>query len=201
MRWMTRTSTAGFVLFALAAGRTAGAAQSPGQVAWGTMRALGLEAEVKEYRFPVSGLTPQNAMSRIGLEGPVDLGEAGAHGFTSFNLRPSWLPVRQPDGCVAQHVRVAATVEIHLPLWTGLDVADEDERIRWHHFEAPLKRHEYAHRDITLRAAAALLFSIRAARASSCPRLVRIVTGIIDRTSTSLDRTHTELDTKWRRQR
>ena len=201
MRWMTRTSTAGFMLFALAAGTTPGAAQSPGQVAWGTMRALGLEAEVTEYRFPVSGLTPQNAISRIGLEGPVDLDGGEAHGFTSFDLRPSWLPVRLPDGCVARHVRVAATVEIHLPLWTGLPTADEDERIRWHHFEAPLKRHEYAHRDITLQAATALLFSIRAARASDCPRLVRIVTGIIDRTGTSLDRSHAELDTKWRRLR
>ena len=186
------------MLLTLATGTSPAAAQSPSLTASGALRALGLDVDVTEYRFPVSGWSPQDAVSRLSFNGPMGLNGERAHGLTSFHLQTRWIPVRQTNGCVAQRVRVTATVRIYMPFWTGLDDAAGDERARWRAFEIPLRRHEYTHRDITLQTATELALSIRAAHASNCPRLVRVVTGIMNRARASLERENAELDAKLR---
>jgi predicted secreted Zn-dependent protease len=176
-----------------------GGRPAPVVLAEGALRGLGLHWTVTEQRYPVSGRRTEDVMRYLRFKGPLGSGHQRAHGLTTYHLGPRWLPVRESDRCVIRDARVEATVIIQLPLWTRAGEASEHDRWQWSAFLTQLVDHEHGHRDLTLRAATALAISIRRARAPTCPRLVRLVAGLVHGARASLENDHTALDSAYRR--
>ena len=165
-----------------------------GHLASAALRGLGVQSTVTEHRFPVSGRSALEATSRLNVEGPMYLDGRRAHGLTSFEMAPIWRPQREAERCVTRRVRVHTQIAVYLPDWVGFEAAGRGDQVRWRDLARRIARHEYDHRDLTLQAAAGLALAIREAHAPTCPRLVRMVSGIIREAYRALGDAHAAVD-------
>ena len=154
----------------------------------------GLHVDAREEYYALDDPTLGGVIVRLNsmrLEGD---GTALSQGLTRYRVRPSWRPVASGGRCRVAALGLRVEITVTLPAWSEVDGAPESERSRWEHIAGAIREHEYAHRDLTLGAAEALLTSLGSLEARGCTALRRAVAAELALADARLTEAHEELD-------
>ena len=111
--------------------------------------------EAVDY-YDISGTTARQLRAAINRAGPVTPGGKRGDGETRFNFQWQYEVLPQRDPCRLTKFIVFVDLSTTLPRWSGKSQSSSSLVQRWEKYLAALMRHEAGHKEIGLRAAAAV---------------------------------------------
>jgi predicted secreted Zn-dependent protease len=154
----------------------------------------GLHVDVHEERYDLQDPTLHDVVARLNetrLRGPE---HPPSQGLTRYDIRPEWTAVVGRGRCRVREVEIFVKVTMTLPQWLVVEHRPDGEVEGWTTIEHAIREHEYAHRDLVVGAAAALLEDLRGLDAIGCGTLRQIVVSTLSVADERLREAHAALD-------
>jgi predicted secreted Zn-dependent protease len=169
------------------------AAELAGPVGDPLAEVSGLDLQLDERFYAVSGLTPTTLNGALSRLGPIVRGRK-VHAVTEWRVSWSYEPVTRGSRCAIRRPKVSVHVVTTLPRWLDADEAPAQLANDWTLFLERLRHHESEHQDIAMKSGRELLSVLAGLEATDCERLERVAKGAAAVVAASHDAQHQSFD-------
>jgi predicted secreted Zn-dependent protease len=159
----------------------------------GRANVSGLDLQLDERFYAVSGLTPTTLNGALARLGPTVRGRK-VHAVTEWRVSWSYEPVWRGSRCAIRRPRVSVHVVTTLPRWLNVDEAPASLANDWGLFLERLRHHESEHQDIAMKSGRELLAVLAGLEADDCQLLERVAKRVAAGVAANHDAQHQSFD-------
>lgn len=154
----------------------------------------GVHVEVAEQYYDVDAATLGEVVDILNTTRIGGPDAPRSQGLTEYRIRPEWSASASGGRCHVVNAEVFVDITITLPRWPVVFDRPASEREGWAEIDGAIREHEYAHRDLTITAAANVLERLKELDARGCVVLRRVVASTLSVADERLEAEHVALD-------